>query len=158
MSKCLVTGTFDPITLGHEELIKKAIASFDEVSVAVLINPDKTPLFSEEERVRMIEEVFGDQIEVFSFSGLAVDAAKCVGARVLVRGVRGDADIPYEIEMADYNRAWGAETVFFFASEQSKEISATAARALIRKGLSPDLLMSEKAKILAMRYAEAKNG
>lgn len=158
MSKCLVTGTFDPITLGHEELIKKAIATFDEVSVAVLINPDKTPLFSEEERVSMIEETFGDKVEAFSFSGLAVDAAKCVGASALVRGVRADADIPYEIEMADYNRAWGLETVFFFASEKLKDVSATAARELLKKGIMPDSLMSERAKMLAVNYLEAKNG
>ena len=158
MSKCLVTGTFDPITLGHEDLIKKAIAAFDEVSVAVLINPDKTPLFSEEERVSLIEEVFGDKVEAFSFSGLAVDAAKCVGANALVRGVRGDADIPYEIEMADYNRAWGLETVFFFASESLKDVSATIARELLKKGVLPDQMVSKRVGALAKSYLEAKHG
>lgn len=154
----MVTGTFDPITLGHEDLIKKAIATFDEVSVAVLINPDKTPLFSEEERVSMIEEAFGEKVEAFSFSGLAVDAAKCVGANALVRGVRGDADIPYEIEMADYNRAWGLETVFFFASDSLRDVSATETRELLKKGVLPDKMMSERTGRLAMNYLEAKNG
>ena len=158
MSKCLVTGTFDPITLGHEELIKKAIATFDEVAVAVLINPDKKPLFSEEDRVSMIEETFGDKVEAFSFSGLAVDAAKYVGASALVRGVRGDADIPYEIEMADYNRAWGLETVFFFASEKYKDVSATAARNALKNGESADAWMSATAQRIAARCLEAENG
>ncbi len=154
----MVTGTFDPLTLGHEDIIKKSLAAFDEVSVAVLINPDKKPLFTEDERVSMIEEAFGDRVEAFSFSGLAVDAAKYVGASSLVRGVRGDADIPYEIEMSDYNRAWGLETVFFFANESLADVSATRAReSLIKGGRAPGL-MSEKVERLAARYLEAKNG
>ena len=111
MSKCLVTGSFDPITLGHEDIIEKAIRAFDEVAVAILVNPERDALFTLEQRESMIRAVFGDRVDVFSYTGLAVEAAQSMGADFLVRGIRDEADLVYETEMADYNRAHGVVTV-----------------------------------------------
>ena len=134
MSKCLVTGSFDPITLGHEDIIEKAIRAFDEVAVAILVNPEREPLFTLEQRESMIRAVFGDRVDVFSYTGLAVDAARSMGADFLVRGIRDEADLAYETEMADFNRAHGVETVCFLSDSRLRGVSATKARAAILDG------------------------
>ena len=156
MSKCLITGTFDPITLGHENIIKRALTVFDEVAVALLINPDKETTFSVEERIRMVRAVFGDKVEVFFHSGMAVDAAKESGADVLVRGIRGPQDLPYEEEMARYNREHGMETVFFFADSDLSEVTSTAAREAIGKDEDLRTYISEDVARLVAEYRRMK--
>ena len=155
MSKCLVTGSFDPITLGHEDIIAKAIRAFDEVSVAILVNPDRSALFSFEERESMIRAVFGDRVDVFSYKGLAVDAAQSMGADFLVRGIRDEADLAYETEMADFNRAHGMETVFFLSDSRLRDVSATKAREALRRG-DADRYISEGVLALASLYLEER--
>ncbi|HCU56055.1 MAG TPA: pantetheine-phosphate adenylyltransferase [Clostridiales bacterium] len=156
MSKCLVTGSFDPITLGHEDIIEKAIRAFDEVAVAILINPERTPLFSLDERENMIRAVFEDRVEVFSFTGLTVEAADAMNAPFLVRGIRDEADLAYETEMADFNRAHGVETVFFLADSRLRDVSATKARQALLDG-NAERYMSEGALALASVYLEEKS-
>ena len=152
----MVTGSFDPITLGHEDIIEKAIRAFDEVAVAILINPERTPLFSLDERESMIRAVFGDRVEVFSFTGLTVEAADAMNAPFLVRGIRDEADLAYETEMADFNRAHGVETVFFLADSRLRDVSATKARQALLDG-NAERYMSEGALALASVYLEEKS-
>ena len=151
----MVTGSFDPITLGHQDIIEKALRAFDEVSVAVLVNPDRYPLFSAEQRVNMIQAVFGDRVNAFSFDGLAVDAAKAIGAEFLVRGVRDQADLEYELEMADFNRAHGLETVFFLSDVRLRHVSATKAREGLMSGADHSFI-DEGVYALASAYLEEK--
>ena len=155
MRKCLVTGSFDPITLGHQDIIEKALRVFDEVSVAILVNPDRYPLFTTEQRTVMIQAVFGDRVNVFSYDGLAVDAAKAIGATFLVRGIRDEADLAYELEMADFNRVHGLETVFFLSDVRLRSVSATKAREGLMSGAEHPFL-NEGVYALASEFLEER--
>ena len=151
----MVTGSFDPITLGHEDIIKKAIRAFDEVAVAILVNPDRDPLFTLDQRETMIRAVFGDSVDVFSYTGLAVDAAKSMGADFLVRGIRDEEDLVYETEMADFNRANGVETVFFLSDSRLRSVSATKAREALLTGCASKYI-GEGVIALAGQYLEER--
>ncbi len=148
----LYPGSFDPVTRGHLDVIERAARLFDRVSVAVIENPSKSPLFSAPERVELLEREIGREIagklgkgravEVFSFTGLAVEAAARAGAAWIVRGVRSEADAAYELPMARSNRLCGSreiETVFIPASPEVSFISSTLVREIAaRRGkLSP---------------------
>jgi len=156
MSKCLVTGSFDPITLGHQDIIDKALRAFDEVSVAILVNPDRYPLFTTEQRSYMIQAIYGDRVNVFSFDGLAVDAAKAIGATFLVRGIRDEKDLAYELEMADFNRAHGLETVFFLSDARLRGVSATKAREGLMSGADHSFI-DEGVYALASQFLEERS-
>ncbi len=109
-------GSFDPITLGHLDIIERSSKMFDKLIVGVLHNPNKKALFSADERVKMIRSVTGHlcNVEVTSFEGLSVDFARSVGAHVLVRGLRAVTDFEYELQMAQTNHAMCPEidTIF----------------------------------------------
>ena len=154
MSKCLITGTFDPPTLGHEAIIRRAQSVFDSVAVAILVNPEKDTMFSAEERVRMLSGVFGEKVQVFFFDGWAVDAAKSVQADVLVRGIRGMQDVAYEEDMARYNREHGMETIFFFADAAVTDVTSTKVRSALQKGESVKDYLSED----VLRFIEKYRG
>ncbi len=100
-------GSFDPVTLGHLDIIERSSKMFDKLIVGVLHNPNKKALFSADERVKMIRSVTGHlcNVEVTSFEGLSVDFARSVGAHVLVRGLRAVTDFEYELQMAQTNHA-----------------------------------------------------
>ena len=121
-------GSFDPLTSGHVDIIERGSRIFDAIIVAVLGNVEKTPLFSESERVAIIREVFKDKpnVQVDTFSGLLVDYAQRKHATVLVRGLRAVSDFEYEFQMALMNRhlAPGLETVFMMPAEQYTYISS----------------------------------
>ena len=131
----LVTGTFDPVTKGHMEVIEKALRLFDEVVVAVLVNPEKQCMFTPEERLALLNAALSDNTRVKTLysEDYAVDVARRVGADNLVRGVRGEGDEAYENAMAEYNRAHGFDTVFV-TPERYADVSSTRARELISKG------------------------
>lgn len=105
MTRALYSGSFDPVTLGHLDIIKRAANVFDEVVVAVLNNKAKNPLFSVEERVNMLEETTKDlpNVRITSFSGLLVEFAKKEKINVIVRGLRAITDFEYELQMAQTN-------------------------------------------------------
>lgn len=105
MARALYSGSFDPVTLGHLDIIKRAANVFDEVVVAVLNNKAKNPLFSVEERVNMLKETTQDlpNVRIASFSGLLVDFAKKEEINVIVRGLRAITDFEYELQMAQIN-------------------------------------------------------
>lgn len=131
----LVTGTFDPVTKGHMEVIEKALRLFDEVVVAVLVNPEKQCMFTPEERLALLNAALSGNTRVKTlYSGdYAVEVARRVGADKLVRGVRGEGDEAYENAMAEYNRSHGVDTVFV-TPERYADVSSTRARELISKG------------------------
>ena len=121
-------GSFDPLTSGHVDIIERGARIFDEIIVAILANAEKTPLFSETERVSIIHEVFKGQanVRVDTFNGLLVDYAQRQQATILVRGLRAVSDFEYEFQMALMNRhlAPGLETVFMMPDEKYTYISS----------------------------------
>ncbi len=114
--KVVYPGSFDPLTNGHADIIKRSLKVFDRIIVAVLENPKKTPLFTTKERVAMISEVFKDdkRIEVMSFDGLLVEFARSRGTAVIIRGLRAISDFEYEFQMALMNRSLYPELETFF--------------------------------------------
>lgn len=133
-------GSFDPVTLGHEDIVRRGVELFDELTVAIGINPEKSPLFTPEERVEMLREVFADlpNVKVASFHGLTVDYARSIGATVMLRGLRtvSDMDAEFTMALANHVLAPDVETVFLMAAERYSHISSTHIRqiALLAKG------------------------
>ena len=129
-------GSFDPITRGHEDLIKRSLQFVDRIVVAVATNVSKQPLFTLDERVAFIRTAVGadDRIEVRQFNGLLVDFARSVGASLTIRGLRAVSDFEYEYQMALMNRhlAPGLETVFMVPSLETTYISSSLVREVAR--------------------------
>jgi pantetheine-phosphate adenylyltransferase len=121
-------GSFDPLTSGHVDIIERGAKIFDSIIVAILVNVEKTPLFSENERIAIINDVFKahKNVQADTFSGLLVDYAQRKNASVLVRGLRAVSDFEYEFQMALMNRhlAPGLETVFMMPDEKYTYISS----------------------------------
>ena len=128
MTIAFYPGSFDPLTSGHVDIIERGARIFDEIIVAILANVEKTPLFSESERIEIIQDVFKghSNVKVETFNGLLVDYAQRKHASVLVRGLRAVSDFEYEFQMALMNRhlAPGLETVFMMPAEQYTYISS----------------------------------
>ncbi len=129
-------GTFDPITNGHVDIIQRAAALFDEVIVAVATSARKSPLFDEKKRLHWCEESVKtlQNVRVFPMEGLTVDFAKFHHAYYLIRGIRSNADVDYEIEIANMNRELSkntVETVFLSSQDQYRSISATIVREIM---------------------------
>jgi pantetheine-phosphate adenylyltransferase len=131
-------GSFDPVTLGHEDIVRRGAQLFDHLTVAVGINPEKAPLFTHDERVELLRQVFADlpNVNVTSFHGLTVDYARSIGASVMLRGLRTVSDMESEFTMALANHALAAdiETVFLMASERYSHISSTLIRQIAHMG------------------------
>ena len=151
MRSAIYPGSFDPVTLGHWDLIQRAAKLVDRLVVAVLHNPTKNPAFSVDERVAMLEELTASlpHVEVTSFHGLLVDFAKSHNAQVIVRGVRAFSDFEYEFQMALMNRklAPDLETVFLMPKEKYSAVSSRLVREIGGMGgnladLVPDILRS----------------
>jgi pantetheine-phosphate adenylyltransferase len=134
----IYAGSFDPITKGHEDLIRRALGFVDHLIVAVATNSSKQPLFSVEERVDLIRRSIDGEsrIEVRSFTGLLVEFANSVEARLLIRGLRAVSDFEYEYQMALMNRHLSPkiETVFMVPSLDTTYISASLIREIARYG------------------------
>ena len=155
----IYAGSFDPITRGHEDLVRRSLDFVDRLVVAVATNVAKTPLFSVEERVALIREACGDhrRIEVREFHGLLVDFAREVGATMLIRGLRAVSDFEYEFQMALMNRhlAPTIETVFMVPSLDTTYISSSLVREVARFGGDvDDLVHPSVAKALRSRFAK----
>ena len=137
MSKkiCIYPGTFDPVTLGHMDIIRRAAGIFDEVYVGMLINQQKKFYFTQEQRMEMLREATKniEHVYVESFDGLLIDYANAKGARFVVRGIRNATDYEYEQQMAVINRTLkpDLETVFLTASAGMDVVSSTFVRELI---------------------------
>lgn len=129
MSSAIYPGSFDPVTLGHLDIIRRSAAMFDSVIIGVLNNTSKTPLFSVEERVNMLKEVVSDipNVRVESFGGLLVDFARKNGVKTIVRGLRAVTDFEYELQLAQSNRKVAPEidTVFLTTSIEYAYLSSS---------------------------------
>ncbi|MEP2531019.1 pantetheine-phosphate adenylyltransferase [Shimia sp.] len=143
MRTALYPGTFDPITLGHVDIIRRATVLVDRLVIGVAINRDKGPLFSLEERVAMIEaecaklsEETDTEITAHPFENLLIDCAHDVGAQLIVRGLRAVTDFEYEYQMVGMNRALDAsvETVFLMADLQHQAIASKLVKEIARLG------------------------
>ncbi|MFQ6548272.1 pantetheine-phosphate adenylyltransferase [Aestuariibius sp. 2305UL40-4] len=139
----LYPGTFDPVTLGHLDIIRRALVLVDRLVIGVAINRDKGPLFPLEERVAMVEsqssrlmEETGVEIIVHPFENLLIDCARDVGAQIIIRGLRAVADFEYEYQMVGMNRQLDntIETVFLMAEAQHQAIASKLVKEIARLG------------------------
>ena len=135
MKRAVFPGSFDPITNGHVDIIKRAIPLFDEIVIATGINADKKYMFSSEQRQAFIEETFSDEpkIKTETYKGLTVDYCKKIDATFILRGLRNPADFEFEKAIAQTNRKLsGIETVFLLTSAETSFISSSIVRDILR--------------------------
>jgi pantetheine-phosphate adenylyltransferase len=155
----LYMGSFDPMTLGHYDVIKRASNLFDKLIVGIGEARGKTSLFTVEERLAMIKEMTRElaNVETHAFMGLAINYAAKIGAIAMVRGVRSSADYSYEMQMALMNRAMnpGIETIFFPTSPQYSHISSSLAKEIALHGGDMNLLVPP---LVSKRLAERVKG
>jgi len=137
-SLAVFPGSFDPITNGHLDIIARGLSVFDDVTIAILVNPNKQALFTVEERVEIIREAFRGEprVKVDTFSGLLVDYAERAGAAVIVRGLRAISDFEYEFQMALMNRRLNPriETVFMMPAESYSYLSSRLVKEVFQLG------------------------
>lgn len=135
---CLFPGTFDPITLGHVDIINRSLNLFDKLYIGIGRNANKAPMFSEEERSGWIKEIYkdDDRVEAIVYDGLTADCCKAIGATYILRGIRYVSDFEYEKAIADMNRTLdpGIETIFLTCLPQYTSVASTLVRDVIRNG------------------------
>ena len=148
---CLFPGTFDPVTKGHTDVIERAVSLFDKLIIGVGINSTKQPMFSIDQRVGWIKDIFRDdpRIEVRSYEGLTVNFCDTIGARYILRGIRYISDFEYEKAIADMNRLLSPhiETIFLTCSPVYSTTSSTLVRDVIRHGGDVSLFLPEEVKL-----------
>lgn len=158
MVRAIYPGSFDPVTYGHLDVIKRASKIVDELIVGVLNNKSKTPLFSVENRVKMLNDAVSDlpNVKVMSFEGLLVDFAKKVDAQLIVRGLRAVTDFEYELQMSQTNSVLNSEvdTIFFTTSLEYAYLSSSTVKeaayfgADISKFVPPNVVIEVKNKLM----------
>ena len=169
MRIALYTGSFDPLTNGHIDVIRQAAVVCDRLVLGIGVHPGKTPVFTAQERAELIRAACADmmakehcELEVVTFAGLAVTAARENGAKMMIRGLRDGTDLDYEMQMAGMNGTMAPEvrTVFFAATPAARHITATLVRQIAAMGgditpFVPEVVASALAKRMAER-AKAK--
>jgi len=165
MRTALYPGTFDPVTLGHMDIVRRAAALVDRLVIGVAINRDKGPLFTVDERAAMIEAEceglgaeLGTEIVVHPFENLLVDCAHDVGASIIIRGLRAVADFEYEFQMVGMNRHLddSIETVFLMAEAQHQAIASRLVKEIARLGGDVSAFVSPAVRnALAARFGRA---
>ena len=138
MRICLFPGTFDPVTLGHTDIIDRAIPLFDKIVIGIGRNINKTPMFSDQQRIDWLNEIYADNenVEAVLYDGLTVNCCKEIGAQFILRGIRYVNDFEYEKAIADMNRslAENIETVFLTCLPQFTSVASTLVRDVLRNG------------------------
>lgn len=150
MKKAIFPGTFDPFTVGHFSVVKRALTFMDEIVIGIGINESKRTWFPTEKRVQMIRELYADEprIRVEAYSGLTIDFARECGAKFIVRGIRTVRDFEYEETIADINRKMaGIETILLFTEPELTSVSSTIVRELLQFGKDVTPFLPEGMKL-----------
>ena len=150
MRKAIFPGSFDPITLGHQDIINRALPLFDEIVIAIGVNADKKYMFSLEERKRFIKETFQNEpkISVITYEGLTIDLCHKINANFILRGLRNPADFEFEKAIAHTNRRLSKiETVFLLTAAKTSYISSSIVRDVIRNHGEYQLLVPEAVRV-----------
>ena len=161
MKKCVFAGTFDPPTLGHKDIVMKCLELFDEVIVAILINPNKKPLFKEEQRKAMLEKIFAayPNVRVLSYDGLTVDLLRREGVRFYVRGIRNGTDYDYEAQLNFINVDMFRDmiTVFFPTRQEFLHISSGLVKDALRFNKNVDKYVPQEIREDLKKYLQEVN-
>ena len=161
MKKCVYAGTFDPPTTGHENVISQALLIFDEVVVAVMINPGKTPLLSVDERLNLLDQMYGGekQVKIVAFDGAVVDILEMEGTPFYVRGVRNTVD--FEYETADYYASKRLKpdlvAIYIPSDQEELHVSSTLVKNSHKFNKDYTEYIPKKIKSSLMRLLESKN-
>ena len=150
MKRALFPGSFDPITLGHYDIITRALDLFDEIVVAIGVNGDKNYMFTVEQRKEFIEKAFADEskVKVTTYQGLTVDFCKEIDAQFILRGLRNPADFEFEKAIAHTNRKLSQiETVFLLTAARTSFISSSIVRDVIRNHGDYTMLVPESVRV-----------
>lgn len=150
MKRAVFPGSFDPVTLGHLDVVKRNLKLFDEIVVAIGVNADKKYLFTLDQRVAFLEKTFEDfpTVKIMTYQGLTVDFCKKISAEFLIRGLRNTADFEYEKSVAQANyKLAGIESVFVFSAPEIAYISSSIVRDVIRNNGDYSAMVPEKAGI-----------
>jgi pantetheine-phosphate adenylyltransferase len=150
MKKAVFPGSFDPLTLGHEDIIKRAISLFDEIVIAIGVNSEKKYMFSLAERKGFIEETFKNEpkVSVITYEGLTIDLCSKIEANYILRGLRNPADFEFEKAIAHTNRKLSKiETVFLLTAAKTSYISSSIVRDVIRNGGEYNKLVPEAVRV-----------
>jgi len=135
---CLFPGTFDPVTLGHTDIIDRALPLFDKLVIGIGRNTSKVPMFSEQQRLDWLKEIYrdNDKVDAIIYDGLTVNCCKAVGAKFILRGIRYVNDFEYEKAIADMNRsiAENIETIFLTCLPQFTSVASTLVRDVLKNG------------------------
>lgn len=150
MRKAIFPGSFDPITLGHYDIIKRSLPLFDEIVVAIGVNADKKYMFTLEERIQFIKDSFENEpkVSVISYEGLTIDLCRKVKADFILRGLRNPADFEFEKAIAHTNRRLSKiETVFLLTAAKTSYISSSIVRDVIRNGGEYEMLVPDAVRV-----------
>ena len=158
MKRCVFAGTFDPPTLGHKDIVLKCLELFDEVIVAILINPNKRPLFSEEARLAMLRKVFAayKNVRVLAYDGLTVDLLKRENAKFYVRGIRNGTDYDYEAQLNYINMDMYKEmiTVFLPTRQEFLHISSSLVKDALKFNKNVDKYIPDEIRGDLKKYMQ----
>jgi len=150
MRKAIFPGSFDPITLGHEDIIRRGIPLFDEIVIAIGVNAEKKYMFSLEERKRFIEETFKNEpkVKVIVYEGLTIELCHKIKANFILRGLRNPADFEFEKAIAHTNRRLSKiETVFLLTAAKTSFISSSIVRDVIRHNGEYEILVPDAVRV-----------